>query len=382
MAQRIIVFGSGCVDFRRAPVDDISPLLRQIPKPGDEQRLIYLDERLPDIIRNIRAGNIEPYQSELGQDVAAWLPLLTNDKFEDSFGGKGSNTAFAAGKIAQSTGVDVHFFGAFGGKNDRDADRHIAYLQDAGVKVDVQRIEGETLSQNHVFPDKARRQATIIRRGANKYARVTDAMLNLLDAESMVVIQTSIPVEQSMIFAREAKVRGAQVIFNCTNVKDVKREHFDLVDELVVNLDEAENIAKKFGIEYDSHEELARNMARDLGVTCIITRGGDSVFYAQNVLGEYRVYEVPVPAIRVVNVTGAGDALLGTYVAMRAQGHDVGDALCHAVEAGALTATCETTTAPSLSLGYVREKARGNAPLPARLGEGLERGAERRHLRR
>ncbi|MBY0428038.1 MAG: hypothetical protein K2Q32_02345, partial [Alphaproteobacteria bacterium] len=270
---------------------------------------------------------------------------LKQKSYKRFFGGKGSNTVYAAAKM----GAKVYFFGAFGSKQDIDSTEHIQHLQEGGVIVDVQRVEGETLSQAYVYANHDRQQVSMVYRGANRHAdqsRIPDA---LLDEHTIALGQTSVPVAQTMAFFARAKARGATVVFNCTKVDDVTREHFDLVDELVVNLDEATNIAKKFGIMYGSPEALTAALAKELNVIAVVTRGGKSVLYAEREGSEVYVKQVPTPSIRPRDVTGAGDALLGSYVAFRARGRCVEQSLQLGVMAGAFTAKSESTTRPRLA---------------------------------
>ncbi|MDX1921650.1 MAG: PfkB family carbohydrate kinase [Alphaproteobacteria bacterium] len=350
--MRIVGFGSGGVD-RKRKLQDISDLMGQLP-PGDDQRLMYVDKRRGDIIADLEAGNIEPYKEKLGSNPKAWLRFLSLKNYERSFGGKGSNAVFAAAKM----GVETHFFGAFGGYTDIDSNEHIEHLERVGVKVDVQRIEGETLSQAYVYADAQARQVSMIYRGANKHAlqqRIPDA---LLDRDTIVMIQTSVPVVQSMALARRAKARGATVVFNCTNPAQVERTHFQHIDELVVNQDEAAALAKKFGIVRETAGELAVALADQLDVVCVITRGKHNVVSAEKRNGMIVVDDIVTPRIVPRDVTGAGDALLGSYVAFRAKGHGVHSALEYGVLAGAFTAKSPDTTSARLS-PRILERAKG-----------------------
>ncbi len=350
--MRIVGFGSGGVD-RKRKLQDISDLMGQLP-PGDDQRLIYVDKRRGDIIADLENGIVEPHKEKLGSNPIAWLRFLSLKTYDRSFGGKGSNAVFAAAKM----GVETHFFGAFGGHQDIDSQEHVEHLERAGVKVDVQRVEGETLSQAYVYADAQARQVSIIYRGANKYAeqsRIPDA---LLDKDTMVMIQTSVPVVQSMALAQRAKHGGATVVFNCTNPAQVEREHFQYIDELVVNSDEATALAKKFGITYQAMGELAFKLADQLDVVCVVTRGKHNVISAEKRNGMVIVDDIVTPRIVPRDVTGAGDALLGSYVAFRAKGYSVRGALEYGVLAGAFTAKSPDTTSARLS-PRVLERARG-----------------------
>ncbi len=362
MNKRIVVLGSGGVD-RKKIVPDISPLLDQLP-PGDDQRLIYVTRRRSDIMDDLSAGKIEPYMKEMGSNPAVWMRYLCNTIYSRHFGGKGSNTVYAAAKL----GADVHFYGAFGNVNDIDSTEHIQHLTDAGAKVDVQRIEGETLSQAFIYANHHGQQVSLVYRGANKHADQSRVPDEKLDANTILVIQTSVPVKQSMALAERAKQRGACVVFNCTKVDDVLLEHFKLIDELVVNLDEATNIAKKFNIAHATPEHMAAELAKELGVICVITRGGKSVIYAEEIDGRVIVNDVTTPTIKPRDVTGAGDALLGSYVAFRAQGQSVGGALELGVVAGAFTAKHEGATHPALGRAVMRATRRKIPTRKANLG--------------
>jgi ribokinase len=224
-------------------------------------------------------------------------------------GGKGANQALAA----RNTGTQVAMFGAVG--RDAFADAALANLARSGVDLaGVARVE-ESTGVALINVDLGGENAITVVPGANARASASQVPDDVLAPGNTLLMQLEVPLVEVATLARRARSRGARVVLNGAPAMPLARELLDDVDFLVVN----------------EHEAAICVAERD-GVNVVLTLGARGARMDWN---GAPVSEAP-PRVDVVDTTGAGDALCGTFAAALDRGAPPPQALREGVRAGAL----------------------------------------------
>ncbi len=227
-------------------------------------------------------------------------------------GGKGGNQAIAAARA----GAAVHLVAALG--DDPTGDQLRAHLQANGVDLDgVTEITGPSGSAV-IAVDAAGENTIVVAPGANARLTVeTDKARAAISDSDVLLLQLEIPVTTAVDAARVARDNGTVVIVNASPSGAEPHDLLSLAqlaDVVVVNEAEAR----------DWHWPVTH---------LVITRGRRGASY----LGEDERFDVPAPAVRAVDTTGAGDVFAGVLAAEWPSGHE--KALRRACAAGALATT-------------------------------------------
>ena len=224
-------------------------------------------------------------------------------------GGKGGNQAVAAARA----GAGVQLVAALG--DDPAADRLRSHLQANGVGLDgVVTVEGPSGSAV-IAVDAAGENTIVVAPGANARLTIESGEVRSVIADSdVLLLQLEIPVVTAVQAARLARDAGAVVIVNASPTGAKPHDLLTLArlaDVVVVNEAEAR----------DWHWPVTH---------LVITRGRRGASY----LGQDERFDVPAPAVRPVDTTGAGDVFAGVLAAEWLAGHE--EALRRACAAGAL----------------------------------------------
>jgi ribokinase len=224
-------------------------------------------------------------------------------------GGKGGNQAVAAARA----GAGVQLVAALG--DDPAADRLRSHLQANGVGLDgVVTVEGPSGSAV-IAVDAAGENTIVVAPGANARLTIESGEIRSVISDSdVLLLQLEIPVVTAVQAARLARDAGAVVIVNASPTGAKPHDLLTLArlaDVVVVNEAEAR----------DWHWPVTH---------LVITRGRRGASY----LGQDERFDVPAPAVRPVDTTGAGDVFAGVLAAEWLAGHE--EALRRACAAGAL----------------------------------------------
>jgi ribokinase len=163
--------------------------------------------------------------------------------------------------------------------------------------------------------DTAGENTIVVAPGAN--ARLTvqsDAARAVISDSEVLLLQLEVPVIVAVDAARVAREAGAVVVVNASPAGAKPHDLLalaQLADVVVVNEAEAR----------DWHWPVTH---------LVITRGKRGASY----LGQDERFDVPAPAVRAVDTTGAGDVFAGVLAAEWPAGHE--KALRRACAAGAL----------------------------------------------
>ena len=236
-------------------------------------------------------------------------------------GGKGANQAVAAAR----SGARTAFVGAVG--DDDAAAVLLDALGDAGVGTSAALLSPQTATGTaYVVVDEAGENAIVVDPGANAtLTGLGDAQRDLVAAAAVVLCQLEVPLGA----VREAlAAAGGLRVLNAAPAQPLPDDVAALLDVLVVNAQEARDVAGAASLD----EAVPLLLARVPEV--VVTLGPDGALVARR--GEDPVAVPGVPARRVADTTGAGDAFTGAYAAARAAGADALDAARTGCAAGSL----------------------------------------------
>uniref|UniRef100_UPI0031DDE04D ribokinase n=1 Tax=Saccharothrix mutabilis TaxID=33921 RepID=UPI0031DDE04D len=235
-------------------------------------------------------------------------------------GGKGANTAVAAGRL----GCDVALVGAVG------ADQYGSLLREslvsAGVRVESVRTSDRPTGIAYITVTPDGENSIVVAPGANSDVSASDVDALSWDGVSVLVCSLEVPLSTVEHAVAVAAGHGVRCVLNLSPVTAVSPEALALLDPLIVNEHEALALA-------DSFEGLLALGPR----SAVVTLGGRGAA----VVTPEGVVEVPAPAVDVVDTTGAGDAFAGAL----AFGLSRGDSLVQAARFATRVAATSVTRA-------------------------------------
>ncbi|XP_037725030.1 ribokinase [Drosophila subpulchrella] len=234
---------------------------------------------------------------------------LHGHRFQTGYGGKGANQCVAAARQGSRTAL-VAKLGAdtFGGD-------YLRQLRDEGVNVEhVQQLEGQTTGVAQIAVSDGGENNIIIVVGANSQLSPCDvAQAEELFMEAKVLVcQLETPIEATLTALKHFK--GVSIVNAAPAMENTPRELLQLASIFCVNESEAALMTQMAQIETVEEAKNAAGMLIKMGAnTVIITLGKlGAVFGSADTAGVYQHVAAPhVPAEKVVDTTGAGDAFIG-----------------------------------------------------------------------
>ena len=205
-------------------------------------------------------------------------------------GGKGGNQAVAAARAR----AHVQFVGAVG--YDAAADQLRAHLQANGVGLDgTVRLPGPS-GAAIITVDASGENTVVVAPGANGQVTLTTAVVRAVVADCDVLLtQLEIPVATAAAAARAARSAGAVVIVNAS---PAGQNHIALAELAAVA-----DVVIANEAEADEWKWRPNHL--------VVTLGARGARYV-GVDGEF---QVPAPAVKAVDTTGAGDVFAGVLAA-------------------------------------------------------------------
>jgi ribokinase len=246
--------------------------------------------------------------------------------YELAAGGKGANQAAAAAKA----GAKVRMIGHLGSDSFGEFAR--ATLVAAGVDCSGVATSGKATAIAVIGVDRRAENQIIVASGANLDTdadQVGDAELR---PDVTVLCQNEIRPEATFALLERAKARGARTMLNLAPAGAVPGPVLDGLDILAVNEIEA---AMAAGAARGDPVDLARDLARAHGLTCVVTLGAEGAL----AIGPAGGYRIGALAVEPVDTTGAGDAFVGVLAAALDQGLALPLALRRASVAASLACT-------------------------------------------
>ena len=310
-------------------------------------------------------------------DLVAFVPRLpsagetvSGATFAQHDGGKGGNQAVAAARL----GARVAFIGAIG--DDAFGERARGALVAAGVDVAglaLRRGVPTGVALILVQPDGE--NVIAVAPGANATVAAAEVAIALGAAAvgpgDVVLVSHEIPTAAVRAALSTARAAGATTVLNPAPAAGLDRGVLGLADVVTPNRQEltilARAEARRVG-RPDPGGDGSENQARllldlssegpgpRLGIVVTLGAGGALLVRTDG----SKSLEIPAPAVRAVDATGAGDALAGSLAARLANGSSFEEAARRAVVAGSLATT--------------KVGAREGMPTGEELEAALERG--------
>jgi ribokinase len=244
--------------------------------------------------------------------------------FARNAGGKGANQAAALAKA----GLDVFMAGKIG----RDGEFLLRLLRSYGVDTgNVSVYEGDT-GNALIQVDRNGQNAIVLYAGGNGAIDLCEVenVIQAFDRGDCLVVQNEIARTKEIIAA--AKKRGLKIHLNPSPYNEnIEALPLDDVDCFFVNELEGASLA---GLSKDApfSDVLDALVKRFPMAEIILTAGSNGAYYGQGGVREY----APIVDAPVVDTTGAGDTFTGYFLASRAKGLGVREALETASKASSI----------------------------------------------
>ncbi|MEU4674220.1 ribokinase [Amycolatopsis sp. NPDC023774] len=237
-------------------------------------------------------------------------------------GGKGANTAVAAGRL----GADVALLGAVG------SDPYGALLRDslsgAGVGTEHLRTVDRPTGIAYITVTPDGENSILVSPGANSALTPADITDEALADAAVVVLSLEVPLPTVEHAVRRAAAAGAKVLLNLSPAAQLSPATLGALDVLLVNEHEAAYLLGSDDTDPRKLLELGPRAA-------VVTLGAKGAVVA----AADGVTEVASPKVEAVDTTGAGDAFAGALAAALAEGVDLVDAARRAVKVAAISVT-------------------------------------------
>lgn len=242
-------------------------------------------------------------------------------------GGKGANQSVAARKA----GASVKLFGKVG--DDEFGRIILRSLNDSavdivGVSVDKKLSTGCAA----ICVDAHGENMITVASGANLNLKEAEIPDFLLGKGSTLLMQMETNVDENWKLIRRAKKFGARIILNLAPAYEIPHDILKYLDVLVLNQHEASTLGLYLGFEVISPSVVARRIAANYGITCIVTLGSQGAMACM----PEGAWEVKALDIKPVDTTAAGDAFVGVFAASLDNNLDLPAALRRASVASGL----------------------------------------------
>ncbi len=254
-------------------------------------------------------------------------------------GGKGANTAVASARILDKNKVGV--LGALG--DDSIGDRQISILEDEGVDVScIKRFKMQS-GQAYILVDGKGENVILTYKAVNDMLR--REMLDeehissaLRSVEHVVVIDPPIEFASALIGKARAlnkRVTWAPALLTRLGY-DALKESIGKVDYLILNEHECLRLADAKDVMQGIKALKAKRIIVTLGSRgCIMHWGSNTILIP--------ALDLNAIGMQVKSTVGAGDTLIGVFVALLLRGYGESEALFLANVAAALKVTREET---------------------------------------
>jgi ribokinase len=255
-------------------------------------------------------------------------------------GGKGANQALAAARA----GGAVMMIGCVGG--DPLAETALADLRAAGVDLNHLTTVADPTGLAAICVDKLGENHVVVASGANRQTKASQLTDSFLGSQTVLVLQMEVPLTENWALIRRAKAKGARILLNVAPAAPIPTDVLPLVDWLIVNENEARQIATSLGKTLQDARAAAKFIAGASKTTVIVTLGAAG---AAAYLKDGGDLSVGALKIQPVDTVGAGDSFVGGFAAALDRGKTLAEALRYASVGGAL-ACLHPGAQPSLPL--------------------------------
>ncbi|WP_326567339.1 ribokinase [Amycolatopsis rhabdoformis] len=237
-------------------------------------------------------------------------------------GGKGANTAVAAGRL----GASVALLGAVG------PDAYGTLLRDsltgAGVSLDHLRTVDRPTGIAYITVTPDGENSILVSPGANSALSPSDITDAALSGASVVVLSLEVPLATVSHAVSRAAASGATVLLNLSPAALLPTETLSAVDVLLVNEHEAAYLLGSTSADLTGLLALGPRAA-------VVTLGARGAV----VITPEGPTSVASPTVRALDTTGAGDAFAGALAASLASGLSLTEAAHRAAAVAAVSVT-------------------------------------------
>jgi ribokinase len=243
-------------------------------------------------------------------------------------GGKGANQAVAAARA----GSTVKLFGKIG--DDEFGRILLGSLRDTTVDLTGVGInKASSTGCAAIAVDAHGENMITVASGANLNAAEAEIPNFLLSKDTTLLLQMETPIQENWNLIRRAKKYGAKIILNLAPAHEIPQDILESLDILVMNQIEASFLGLHLGFEVISPIVVARRIAANFGITCIVTLGKQGAMACSS----EGIWEVKAMEIEAIDTTAAGDAFVGVLASSIEKGMDLPSALRRAAVASGLT---------------------------------------------
>ncbi|KAF8080662.1 hypothetical protein N665_0929s0015 [Sinapis alba] len=253
-------------------------------------------------------------------------------------GGKGANQAACGAKLNYPTyfvgrlGEDAHgklIAGALGEDGSEGCGVHLDY---------VKSVKGEPTGHAVVMLQSDGQNSIIIVGGANMRGwpeKMSDDELEIVRNAGVVLLQREIPDYINLQVAKAVKKAGVPVILDVGGMDTpIPSELFDSIDILSPNETE---LSRLTGMPTETFEQISQAVAKchKLGVKQVLVKLGakGSALFIE---GEKPIQQSIIPAVQVVDTTGAGDTFTAAFAVAMVEGKSREECLRFAAAAASL----------------------------------------------
>ncbi len=246
-------------------------------------------------------------------------------------GGKGSSQAIAAAR----SGAKVALIGKVG--DDEFATTLLNKMRREGITTSgiTQSDELPTGINIHI-EDASGETKSFCVLAANGEASAEQVPEEILDEKTFVLTQTEVTPEENVALLSKAKECGATTIMNLSPSLDLSQKALDHLDYLIVNHEEAHQLASKIGLQVENDAlKLAEGLSKQGKLTCTVTLGdlGSVTYTAEGKGWSVKALDIE----KIVDRTGAQDAYCGAFAACLQAGMTLPRSMKRASIAGSLT---------------------------------------------
>ena len=231
-------------------------------------------------------------------------------KFQQGFGGKGSNQAVMASLL----GAEVSMVTAVG--DDSYGQEWLDHYKEEGIKTDfVEVVEGSHSGIAAIWVEPDGDNRIVISSGANDNLSVKhiNKAFDQLSPQDIILSQLENPQETILEGFKKGKEMGATTILNPAPAEPLLDEILKHTDWLLPNETELVFLAKEmYGLTIEDSIEMLKEFATLSNTNMVVTIGpeGALLYMPSENMSVIHIKTIPV---KVKDTTGAGDAFCGSF---------------------------------------------------------------------
>uniref|UniRef100_A0A7E4ZQZ5 Ribokinase n=1 Tax=Panagrellus redivivus TaxID=6233 RepID=A0A7E4ZQZ5_PANRE len=230
--------------------------------------------------------------------------------FKLGSGGKGANQSVQAAKL----GASVTFVARVG--NDVFGESNIKSLREAGVNVEhIEKSETAPTAAAIITVDSHGENTIVVALGANMELSVerVNSLEDLIKQAALVMVEYEIQEETSLAALKLARKNGVRTFYNAApGHPDMRKDLLQYTDILCTNENETEFIVGRHLSTLEDFTVAAKECLELGPTTVVVTMGSRGVLVVTKDAAE----SFPVPKVKAIDTTGAGDSFCGALASL------------------------------------------------------------------